>query len=449
MKKIFNLAAFFVGFLLSLGIGISHAYNSHFVDAIDTDNGSSVCIGTDLTIVDTHPTGHVNGKYGSAWLYDSSGRLYYQEADGGFTRYDRDQFKGGSCESRDIIPYDGYPPGHEPPPSENGVKDPDEDGIDCGGDTGVPCVPRCPTGYILLNGICVKSTSPPDDMIGDTYPDGTPITADDDWVNPWLNASPILASPDADIPDTAWDSGNNISPSTDDGDIRIDGSVGDYIVRDDDGNIVAAKITGDPETTDNGDGTSTVVNNTITYNSDTGQNQTTTTTTTVDNATGDTVDTRTNTTGTSGTSTGTTTLVGVGLGNSGSLSGDEYARGTDLIVGAINGVDEDGAPASFSAPSDGAVEYGENDESEYDSDSYLDDYISEYSDFGWLPLFTDSHVVTSDQYCSIDGSVTLLSQDVPISLSMCEFEGHFESLGIIFAVICQFYALIIAFGGID
>ncbi|PLX91637.1 MAG: hypothetical protein C0620_10860 [Desulfuromonas sp.] len=264
-----------------------------------------------------------------------------------------------------------------------------------------------------------------------------------------MQADPILASPDTEISPDAWgygdpgSSGPNLTTYTDPND-----TVGDYVIRDDDGNIVGVKITGPSESTDNGDGTTTNVTTTTTYNQDTGQNQTTTTTTTTDNATGETLDSSTVSSGSSGTSGGVG-LVGVGLGSTSGVTGDQYARGTDALTDAIEGTDEDGNTTTFTAPTDGVFQPPENDETEYDTDGFVDDYIGQYQDFGWLPLFTESRIETSSQTCSIDGYITLSGQSIPVSFSMCEFEGHFQSLGLMLAVVCQFYAIIIAFGGVD
>jgi hypothetical protein len=446
MRQFLNIAAFSLGFLLAVSVGISHATATY---CVDTSNGKSVQ--TDLELLSSSSLTRTSSTP-SGWYKPSPGKLYYY-AETSYYVYDSDGVSDlYTC--ADL----GYDPVAVAPDYTGGnrIQDDDEDGIDCGGDTGVDCVSYCPDGYVLMSdgSTCCKQ-APSMTIDGVVY---------DDMIYPWQVADPILASPDIDSSTLIWTEGSELSglSSPDYSDTVDDSSYtteyrggGDYVVLDSDGNIVTARITGESTDYDNGDGTTTTITDTTTYNSETGQSQTVTETVVTDSS-GSVISQSTGVTGTSGTTSGTTELISVGLGSDSGVTGDQYARGTDLIgskiddlMDAVEGEDDNGDPVVFSSPSESAYDYPADDESEYDADSLIDSYISQYSDFGWLPLFTDSQVITSDQSCSIDGSITLLSREIPLSLSMCEFGEHFESLGIILAVICQFYALIIAFGGID
>ena len=137
------------------------------------------------------------------------------------------------------------------------------------------CVLKCPVGFILSAGVCYKSAGTgPDPDGGDDIP----------YINPAIQATPVLSSADYTPPESTWDIINN-AVVNDSYDIELiseetsNFNKSDYVIRDDVGNIIAAKITGDKTTTDNGDGTSTEVQTQTNINPTSGTNQTTTKTT--------------------------------------------------------------------------------------------------------------------------------------------------------------------------
>lgn len=157
--------------------------------------------------------------------------------------------------------------------ASNGVMDDGEDGIDCGGLTGVDCVDGCPSDYVFFTEdgetVCQKGTD------ADSYgncptgynfipPDYCTVSIPTTPVSPDIDTS-ILPAPTTDIFE-----GGTFSTYTD-------------------------TSTSDP--VDNGDGTSTTITTTTTTGSD-GSSTSTTTSTTTDNTTGDIVGVSTTTTGT-------------------------------------------------------------------------------------------------------------------------------------------------------
>jgi hypothetical protein len=324
--------------------------------------------------------------------------------------------------------------------SNNNIQDPGEDGIDCGGSTGVECVQSCPDGYILHDGLCYKAAENPYPA-GTTMPDGT-ISDGEPWLYPGMAADPLLHSPDYTPTSTDWEQVQDYEPAPVVSDTVTYDKSGDYVIRDENGNIVEAQIIGESVSeTDNGDGTTTVVTQDKTYKD--GQTSiTSTTTTTKDNATGEVISQSTT------ESSGSASFLGSGLGSTEALTGDQYSKGVESIVDAIEG-EEEGEGWSDPEYTESDIEYETIDETQFDYESYIDNFISNNHDIGWLSVISDSGIQTSNPYCSISGDVSIGSTTVPLELSLCEFEDTFQTMGAWLALLAQLSALIITFGGLE
>jgi hypothetical protein len=316
----------------------------------------------------------------------------------------------------------------------------DEEGIDCGGSTGVDCVQSCPDGYILHDGLCYKAAENPYPA-GTTMPDGS-VSDGEPWLYPGIAADPLLHSPDYTPTSTDWDQVQDYEPAPVLPDTVEYDKSGDYVIRDENGNIVEAQIIGESVSeTDNGDGTTTVVTQDKIYKD--GQTSITSTTTTVkDNATGEVISQYTE------ESSDNVSFIGAGRGSTESVTGDQYSKGVESIVDAING-EEEGEGWSDPEYTESDIEYEPLDESQYDYESYIDNFISNNHDIGWLSVISDSGIQTSNPYCSISGDVSIGSTTVPLELSLCDYEDTFQAMGTWLALLVQISALIITFGGLE
>jgi hypothetical protein len=448
-RSLLNILSFTVGFLLVVFIffpSVSSAENWYLGSSV-YKNGGTCGIRVNNTYYDSgeiiegdsdnyvFPTSYYNDEYHTGGYNNFSVGTYY---------------KSYTYESQNKC-YVIYSTNYEPPPpwEPNGVMDGDETGVDCGGSTGVECEYKCPDGYVLIDNTCFKDAGfeGPDPDTGETVP----------YVNPALQATPLSAAPDYEPTESDWEPILSSVPESptlavDTVPLSTTGNPlnGDYVIRDADGNIVAAKVTGSGTTTDNGDGTSTTIMPVTTVNSGTGQNQTTVGTVTTDNNTGAVLGSTQTTTGNTGTTSGAAKLVGVGLGSSGNVTGDEYARGIDQILSALDGTPEsEGDTGGFTSPSESSFEIDDLDAADYDTEGLVAGYISEYSNAGWLSLFSGSSIAATSSNCSIDGDISLKDQSVPVSFSMCDFESTFSTMGALFAALAQLTALFIVFGGFD
>lgn len=324
----------------------------------------------------------------------------------------------------------------------NGEMDGDETGIDCGGSTGVECVQSCPDGYILHDGLCYKAAENPYPA-GTTMPDGS-VSDGEPWLYPGIAADPLQHSPEYTPTSTDWEQVQDYEPAPVVLDTVTYDKSGDYVIRDENGNIVEAQIIGESVSeTDNGDGTTTVVTQDKIYKD--GQTSTISTTTTVkDNATGEVISQYT------AESSDSASFLGAGRGSTDALTGDQYSHGVESIVDAIKG-EEEGEELSWSDPeyTQTDIEYEPLDESQYDYESYIDNFISNNHDIGWLSVISDSGIQTSNPYCSISGDVSIGSTTVPLEFTLCDFEDTFQSMGAWLALLVQISALIITFGGLE
>ncbi|MDY0331833.1 MAG: hypothetical protein RBR52_15250 [Thiomonas sp.] len=328
------------------------------------------------------------------------------------------------------------------PTSENGHQDSDEDGIDCGGSTGVECQISCPDGFILANGLCYKASENPYPA-GTEYPNGE-ISDGEPWVHPGIAADPLQHSPDYVPTASDWEEVQEYNPSNVGvGSVTYD-KQGDYIIRDENGNIIEAQIIGEHVSqTDNDDGTTTTITQDKIYKD--GKTSITSTTTTVkDNATGEVLTQYTE------EPSDNLALIGAGRGSTEPVTGDQYSKGVESIVDAING-DPDVEDSSWSdlEYTQTDIEYEPLDESQYDYESYIDNFIDTNHNVGWLSVISDSGIQTSNPYCSIDGEISLGSSTHTLSFSLCEFEVTFQAMGTWLALLVQISALIITFGGLE
>lgn len=375
----------------------------------------------------------------------------------------------------------------------NGVQDPDEHGIDCSGGN---CDFRCPSGYSYRSGGFCVTDEPvgmrPNNITQDMWfqlfgtMDGwTPEVPYNDVVDAIMASGDVsddvldwFGTPN-DSTGIDWDSidfievdftgyddltpeqidamssfvqdanSSSIASTT----IKADAE-GNTIIRDSSGNIIFAEISGTPEQTDNGDGTTT----------DTTTNQTvkngvliTTITTVTKDSSGNVIDTSTQTQrkdlNPDGSGPSDSEKIAMGAGSGDAVSGDEYSVGVTNIIGAVNEIGE-----GWEQPGEDEGEYifdvdQEGLEAEYnwqgEVDGFVDGQSSNPSFTGWQDYFNNSTINTTAQTCSIDGNVSVGGQTVPISLSLCEFESTFRALGVFLVVLTQLSALFIAFRGLD
>jgi hypothetical protein len=277
--------------------------------------------------------------------------------------------------------------------------------------------------------------------IGTTMPDGT-ISDGEPWLYPGIAADPLLHSPDYTPTSTDWDQVQDYEPAPVLPDTVEYDKSGDYVIRDENGNIVEAQIIGESVSeTDNGDGTTTVVTQDKIYKD--GQTSITSNTTTVkDNATGEVISQFTT------ESSDSASFLGAGRGSTEALTGDQYSKGVESIVDAIKG-EEEGEGWSDPEYTESDIEYEPIDETQYDYESYIDNFISNNHDIGWLSVISDSGIQTSNPYCSISGDVSIGSTTVPLELSLCDYEDTFQAMGAWLALLVQISALIITFGGLE
>jgi hypothetical protein len=199
----------------------------------------------------------------------------------GGTSTPESEFDGQACKetacSNQYVSYDSCSLTTHPDYADfyNGVQDGDEEGIDCGGSSGVECVNACPSGTHLVGTGCYHATDP--DQYGNC-PDGySSGSVDGVTVECSKRIDTVaLASP-------AWLNDNPPEPFTG----------GSYFEQ----GTYSEVSSSTSETVDNGDGTSTTTTTTTTTNSD-GTESTTTTSTTSNNSTGVVIGSTTTTTGT-------------------------------------------------------------------------------------------------------------------------------------------------------
>lgn len=495
MRQIFLILCFFVGFTLSVLVGVSYAEFTCPVGQVATkyrtlpgffQSGCTSVYCPDRTA-------------GAACTIDPSLKHVsegWQDDNRFITFIGAPQYNSQYAACRQNYKVDYYECQDLPPERSNGIKDPDEEGIDCGYEGGPACEKKCPDGYALSGDKCIKSLGPASDvwpsLVGKPHPNDPSQTVQPDTpiYSTEAPVTPISAGPGVNVPDSAFSIPESAPPSTDivqsgqDDTTTISGGGGgngDYVIKDGLGNVKGFKQTNESSKS-NDDGTTTHVHTTTVYNPETGQNTTTTTETVTDDTTGETISSKTSYSGKGSGGTSTGTAVQNGMGSSDGVTGDQYSSGVGTITGAVKdsgkGIEEaigklgekldgigDGITAigsgdddgeddlgEFTAPSDEfSIDEGEDapTEEDYDSESLIDDFIDTHSNIGWLNFFSDSQIQTSSTTCSIDGNVSIGSSSVPISLSLCSFESVFQSLGILFAVIAQLSALIIAFTGFD
>lgn len=418
-------------------MGLSHA--QYYVDCLDASSLGDRCARTDFILSGVYNTTRSDGWYVS----DS----YVQFVSGGKLRnYDKNGEALGTCEAvyGDTVEIytSSTPPDVASPTDTNGVLDPNEDGVDCGGDTGVDCVSRCPDGYVLSNDgtACLKS-APSITVDGVLY---------DDMVYPWQTADPILASPDVTISQDSWSEVSTLSSPTapvynqqvdDTGDQVTNYTNGDYVVRDSDGNIVSVKITGDPVEVDNGDGTTTTTTTVNSYNSETGQAESSTESVTRDSS-GNVVSQSTTSSGTSGTSSGKTKLVGVGLGSSSGVTGDQYARGVDQLSGQLSeiaGEDEETEEGGDSQLGfTGTADMEEVPEKDFNT---LYDGVESLNPFPGLS--GAMQITLTSPACTVSADFEFLGSHV-FQYSICEYQSYFNTTGyvLLFLTSCGCYLIV-------
>ncbi|MCF6205081.1 MAG: hypothetical protein L3J59_15665 [Methylococcaceae bacterium] len=219
--KPLNLLAFLFGLTLVFIPFSVHAYDL-CVDATNDSYPSGVALTWQSQF---DPSDYSTGTYDYKgwWVYSSYGRLYHQTATTRAYTTSYNFYSGKSC-SNDYPDYDswdsnGDPVTNEPISCTNGTKDPDEDGLDCGGvctdacdssacyppakltfmwndsegnpvyncmfQTSPDSYKNCPSGYYLNadKSICVSTDSDNNNGLPESYysgdwdvlPDGTTI----------------------------------------------------------------------------------------------------------------------------------------------------------------------------------------------------------------------------------------------------------------------------------
>lgn len=487
MRQIFLTLCFFVGFTLSVLVGVSFADDCVVLDSLYYQ-GCNPAYGThwlDTTTVDIGRKGRIACKktsdsspsYGTWRFLDEIANTYHVDV--------------SSSNGSQAYLYECP----KPPERTNGIKDPDEDGIDCGYDGGPPCENKCPAGYSMIDGACRKIAGPASQimpsLVGKPHPNDPSKTVQPDtpiYFHESPTVTPILAGPNVTVPDSSFSmpDPSTTTPSDEIGTTAPDdittvtggGSSGngDYVIKDGFGNVKGFRQTNE-SSTDNGDGTTIHYHTTTVYNPETGQNTTTTTETTTDNTTGETLSSTTSYSGKGSGSTSTGTAVQNGMGSSDGVTGDQYSSGVGTITGAVKdsgrGIEDaigklgekldgigDGITAIVSGDDD-EDDLGEfvepvydglsdestaiPDDSEYSIESLLSDFFNEYMQFGFITVFMETTLDTNSTYCSVTGSV----YGSTVTLSICEYEYVFNQLGAIFSLICQLSALFITFGGLD
>ena len=219
------------------------------------------------------------------------------------------------------------------------------------------------------------------------------------------------------------------------------GDDGDYIVKDQDGNIISAQITGDSVVQDNDDGTSTETTITNTTNVITGKNTTTTITKIIDTLTNEVISRSVNTTGNSGVSTNFGNLLDAGLGNSDALTGDQYAKGVDALLSG-----DDSSIGNMSA------DFGETpvfDAVYVESDipeklSIPDLFTSFISDSPLFDLLDTFQITTNSTVCKLTSPEIF---GISIDFDFCSYESMLRACGAILFVVIQALSILIIFRG--
>lgn len=396
MRSITSITFFTIGFLLSIYAGLSFAFGTY---CVETTNGYTVR--TDL-VVDASGNDYDGDKSGFVYI---NGRLSFY---GGtfWSHYDDDAASTDDhyCDDWGYDTVTLYPNEYVPPTATNGVQDPNEDGIDCGGDTGVDCVSRCPDGYTLTpDGQWCRSDEPTGYDRSYLEPPGW----DQPFPWPYLEGWPLFstvpaldASPDTSLEPDDFGAPSQAKDDPDSGAVQVASDDGDYIVFDSDGNIVDGRTTGDSTTTDNGDGTLSVVSPITIYNPD-GTTSEATQTDIVDAATGDVVSSGT----TTPASTGSTVLYGGG--SSSGVTGDQFSNGIDKLgkdIGDALGVDPDGDEGGNSydlGNGDGDFDGVISDDDMPTEDS-IPDLLNDFlSNSPITTVFTGSGVEVQNTSCSV------------------------------------------------
>lgn len=187
MKQVVSISAFLLGFLLVLGVGMSYANTfqaqyDDFVDAgWDCDGIATGCSSNGSVHAHCYKS-----SFGHEFIYANSltSTVYFMNPD--------------------IVTVDYWYSSCLPLTSDNGVQDEDEEGIDCGGSTGIECVHRCPDGYTLESGWC-RSNEPVGEYPASSAPDFWNAEEWGEWPSEptplWDNFPAIPSSPDADLGD--------------------------------------------------------------------------------------------------------------------------------------------------------------------------------------------------------------------------------------------------------
>ncbi|MBF0644879.1 hypothetical protein HTZ97_13680 [Desulfuromonas acetoxidans] len=295
MRQIINILFLFLG--IFLGVGGAFSYAITLTDQISDwqSSGYSVDVYDCPTYVpDTIAVASYEWQPGSySYFYASAPCLTCTSSSSVFTQSQYDNFiNTSSMYCARLVPT-----------VQNGVQDPNEDGIDCGGDTGIDCVNRCPDGYYYHDGFCIS-----EEPTGVSPAEVQPDWWEDEWgewvseESPTYTTIPALsASPDSDLTIDDFDTDSSTqqaasssvpqSQSVTDSSTTYDFS----IVSNDDGSSTEtltetttisqsdgtkSDIVTSTSTTTSPDGSSTVVTETsnITYNTSTGTYEVNTTT---------------------------------------------------------------------------------------------------------------------------------------------------------------------------
>ncbi|WP_316348386.1 hypothetical protein [Desulfuromonas acetoxidans] len=234
-SRVISFLFFFLGLSLGVGVVVSHA--NQVIDKY------GVCRYYNPNPYSSYETTGCS-SYGDYWYYDSGDNELehtiplgdvLDNCSEGYGQYRREYHYSVSCNYYDEDP---WPP--DPAENTNGIMDNGEDGIDCGGSTGVDCVKLCQSGDNLFfgdgNSSCAASdglgvydpflSAPGDDYQSlvdslDPYDenrptgdDGSSVNVDDPgfWQNDleqWQDATIVTENEDGSI--TTTESGGTLS----------------------------------------------------------------------------------------------------------------------------------------------------------------------------------------------------------------------------------------------